>query len=297
MRGEAFALTSLQDRTLGSTIAFFFTHELVLCSFDVFQALWMMFDLGPHGADVAAWCVAMRAKAERVVVIPDREIASVRVTFRMIQDQLCIARERSGVSAPGYRAALPPAGERPSWRRRVAAPEVPLHVGEELSIRRMIDGLEPHHSRYERALVLVQVPDELELRRRRPDDEDGVGLAERLHDIAEEPAQVVGVMVLFRRTLLVAMDVGAGRTKRRLVERPGVNVEDAGFLVIDPDGGLMMGVHDLPLRTLHAAGGRGRTLVVWQPACKPCVRPRSRDAKSAVTRLAAMTLGRANAEA
>lgn len=100
MRGEAFALTSLQDRTLGSTIAFFFTDELVLCSFDVFQALWMMFDLGPHSADVAAWCVAMRAKAERVVVIPDREIASVRVTFRMIQDQLCIARERSGVSAP-----------------------------------------------------------------------------------------------------------------------------------------------------------------------------------------------------
>jgi hypothetical protein len=109
MRGEAFALTSLQDGTLGSTIAFFFMDELVLCSFDVFQALWMMFDPGPHSADVAAWCVAMRAKAERVVVIPDHEIASVRVTLRVIQDQLFIARERGGVSAPGYRAVRRPA--------------------------------------------------------------------------------------------------------------------------------------------------------------------------------------------
>jgi hypothetical protein len=109
MRGEVFAITSLQDCAFRSTLAFFFTDELVLCSFDVFQALWMAFEPGRRDADVAAWCAAMRAKAGCVVLIPDREIASVRVTFRMTQNLLFIARERRGVDASGYRTVRRPA--------------------------------------------------------------------------------------------------------------------------------------------------------------------------------------------
>jgi hypothetical protein len=103
MRGETFALTSLQDQSFRPTIAFFFTDELVLCTFDVFHALWTVFEPGRHYADVAAWCEATRARAESVVVIPDREIATVRITLRMMQDQLFIARKGDDVSAPAYR--------------------------------------------------------------------------------------------------------------------------------------------------------------------------------------------------
>jgi hypothetical protein len=109
MRDEAFALTSLQDWTFGSTAAFFFTDELVLCSFDVLQALRMVFEPSLRSADVSAWCAATRAKAARVLVIPDREIASVRVTLRMTQHQLFVARERGGVSPAGYRTVRRPA--------------------------------------------------------------------------------------------------------------------------------------------------------------------------------------------
>jgi hypothetical protein len=106
MLGEAFAITSLQDRSFRSTLAFFFADELVLCSFDVFQALWRAFQPDQRYADVAAWCAATRAEAEHVVVIPDREIERVRVTFRMMQHELWVARERGGVAAPAYRAVL-----------------------------------------------------------------------------------------------------------------------------------------------------------------------------------------------
>lgn len=108
MRGEAFALTSLQDPSFRSTIAFFFEDELVLCAFDVMQAVLMMFEPARRFADVAAYCAAMRARAEDVIVVPDRDIASVRITLRMRQNQLFIAREPSGVSAPGYRTVRRP---------------------------------------------------------------------------------------------------------------------------------------------------------------------------------------------
>ena len=107
----------------------------------------------------------------------------------------------------------------------------------------MIDRLEPHDPPLEDVLVLVQVPEELELRGRRPHDEDLIGIAERVRDIVEEAGQVVGVMVLFRRTLRMATDVTAGRADRRLVEALGVDVENARFLVIDPHSGLEMGGH------------------------------------------------------
>jgi hypothetical protein len=108
MRGEPFALTSLQDRSFRSTIAFFFAEELVICSLDVFQALALLFEPDPCRAGVAAFCAAMRARAERVVVVPDREIASVRVTRRMTQNQLFIKHEWGGVRGLGYRAVQRP---------------------------------------------------------------------------------------------------------------------------------------------------------------------------------------------
>lgn len=109
MRGEAFALTSLQDPGFRSTIAFFFADEIVLCAFDVLRALWMEFEPGRRYADVAAWCSATRARAERVVVIPDHDVASVRITLRMMQHQLFIGCPGGPVSAPGYRVVERPA--------------------------------------------------------------------------------------------------------------------------------------------------------------------------------------------
>src|SRR5512140_1064928 len=124
------------------------------------------------------------------------------------------------ISPPSWALRGAPS-ERPSPHTRLAEVEVPRHVRDDLPVGRMIDGLDPHDPLREDALVLVQVPEELELRRRRPHDEDLLGIAEGIRDIVEEAAQVVGMMALLRRTFFVAADVTAGRADRRLVEALG----------------------------------------------------------------------------
>src|SRR5512140_2874433 len=119
------------------------------------------------------------------------------------------------ISPPSWALRGAPS-ERPSPHTRLAEVEVPRHVRDDLPVGRMIDGLDPHDPPLEDVLVLVQVPEELELRRRRPHDEDLLGIAERVRDIVEEAVQVVGMMVFFRRTLRMATDVTAGRADHRL---------------------------------------------------------------------------------
>ena len=107
----------------------------------------------------------------------------------------------------------------------------------------MIDRLDPHHPLLQQGLVHVQVPEELELRCRRPDDEDLPGVAELCRDVVEEAVRVVGMIVLGRPTLGVAMDVTERRADHRLVEACGVDVENARLVAVDPHGCLAMGGH------------------------------------------------------
>jgi hypothetical protein len=95
-----FAVASLSARAgLSNLVAFFFPAEVVLC--DVGTARGLMGR--PPGVDVAAWCEAARRKAKWVLVVPDREIRRVGVCYRMMQNQVSIARETGSVSASGYR--------------------------------------------------------------------------------------------------------------------------------------------------------------------------------------------------
>ncbi len=101
MRGEPFAVTSLAARFgLSEATAFFFAGEVVLCEFGVTAALGAQVR---YDADVTAWCEAARAKATRVMVLPDPEISNVRLRFCMMQHELWVAHETGGVQHHGYR--------------------------------------------------------------------------------------------------------------------------------------------------------------------------------------------------
>ena len=87
---------------------------------------------------------------------------------------------------------------------------------------------------------------ELELRRRRADDENAFGRSELVRDRLEETMGIVGVLVLVLgiRPFRMAMNVVRRRLQCLLVEARGIDVEDAGFVVIDPKGDVTIRRHD-----------------------------------------------------
>ena len=130
-----------------------------------------------------------------------------------------------------------------------------LRVGDELLVGRVIHRLDSDDARLELRIVLERVMDELELRRRRPDDEDAPGGAELLRDGLEEAVRVVRVVVdvLRHGPLGVAMKMVRRRVQRLLVEALGVDVEDARFAVVDPYGDVTIRSHGCALRSFHAS--------------------------------------------
>ena len=89
----------------------------------------------------------------------------------------------------------------------------------------------------------MHVFEKFKLRRRWPNDKNCIGALERSRDLVEEPRGVVGVLFGFSPPLGMSMDEVLRRQNRRFVDglwlgvtdRLRLNVEDAGFLVIDPD--------------------------------------------------------------
>ena len=102
----------------------------------------------------------------------------------------------------------------------------------------MIDGLHPHDLRLKRALVLVEVANELELGGRRADDEDRFGAFQRASYLSEESLCVVGVAPLLVRPDRMAVHVMIGRADARRIEPISVYVENLGFVVINPNGNM-----------------------------------------------------------
>ena len=89
--------------------------------------------------------------------------------------------------------------------------------------------------------MAVQPGDEFRLRRRRADDEKFFRLAERRGNIAIEGglSRVVGPRGAAR--FVVEMVRGVVGMHRLLVGVIGVEVDDAGLVVIDPNDGVGMG--------------------------------------------------------
>jgi hypothetical protein len=118
-------------------------------------------------------------------------------------------------------------------------------MGDELGVRRMVHRFDAHDPRLEIVLVPLDVPEEVQLRRRRTDDEDLAAIVEGSGDLVKEPMLVVG-MVPDADILLVrvTVDVGAWRMNDRLVDLVRVDLEDASLLLSYPYDGVVHG--DLP---------------------------------------------------
>jgi hypothetical protein len=107
----------------------------------------------------------------------------------------------------------------------------------------MIHGFNTHDLCSEPLVVVLHVPEKFELRRGWPNDEDGIDTIERARDLVEEPRGVIGMLLGLSPPLRMPVDKVLRRQDRRFVDclwlrvadRLRLNVEDASFLMIDPD--------------------------------------------------------------
>jgi hypothetical protein len=99
----------------------------------------------------------------------------------------------------------------------------------------MIRTLDTDNFWFESTFVRVQVFEELELRGRRPDDENGIDIVECSCNLAEEPSQIVWVFSRFPMPFRVPVDMVLLGQHRCFVRRVRMDVKGSRFLVIDPD--------------------------------------------------------------
>ncbi len=150
-------------------------------------------------------------------------------------------------SAPN-RSAAPRAiprerGFMASVHARRGDPEVTPHVGHDLRVGRVVGRLDADDLGRERVGMLLHVVEELALRGRRPQHENLVRRGERLCDLCEEMMCVLRMGVRLGRAFRVTVEVMRGGAEPRLVEAVEVDVEDAGLVVVEPDGGAGRGGH------------------------------------------------------
>lgn len=107
---------------------------------------------------------------------------------------------------------------------------------DELSVGRMVRRLDANDFRFELTVVLVDVFEEVQLRLGRSHEENLTVTLEGARDLAEVPVLVIGVVPDADVDLIgVAMDVRAGGIDERLLDALGVDLEDPGLFMIDPD--------------------------------------------------------------
>lgn len=108
------------------------------------------------------------------------------------------------------------------------------HVRHDLPVAGVVERLDADDLRGERGIVLVDMLEEVELPRRRADDEDLLRSGQRGRDVVEEGLAVrdAALAFLFARHVLVrSLDLFDVEALRH-------DVKNLGFLVIDPDSGV-----------------------------------------------------------
>jgi hypothetical protein len=116
-------------------------------------------------------------------------------------------------SGSGVRGSGPSLGIRGVGRSAQAGSghsEVLLHVRDQLSIRRMVHRLTANDLRFDRSIVIVDIRQELNFRRRRPQDKDFVETVESACGVAKQRPQVVRMVVLGRTPLRMSVNVPMG---------------------------------------------------------------------------------------
>ena len=150
----------------------------------------------------------------------------------------------------------------PFARNPIGVLEVALDVRDELTVRRMIRRFDAYDSRLEPRLLLMEIPQKMELCGRRPDDENSFGRLENTRNVGEKVTFVVGVLVRARPPLWMAMNVMLGGGDNRFVDVGRADAEDACLVMIDPHGGTWMKSHSNVLRRYdaHVYGDDGSCL-------------------------------------
>jgi len=114
--------------------------------------------------------------------------------------------------------------------------EVASQVSHQLAVGRMIRGLDASDLGFQRPIVLVEVPEEVQLGLGRSHQKDLTVTLEGAGHLPKVPVLVVGVVPDAQIDLVgVAMDVRPGRSDARLADLLGVHLDDPSLLVIDPD--------------------------------------------------------------
>ena len=97
--------------------------------------------------------------------------------------------------------------------------KVLAHMGDQLSIGRMIDRLDADNPRLEAGLALLQVSQEQQLRHCGSGQQNVIGSPKSLRHLVEEAVLVIWMIVYSRtRILRMAVDVVIGRVHDRFVE-------------------------------------------------------------------------------
>jgi hypothetical protein len=126
--------------------------------------------------------------------------------------------------------------------RAIGNPKVVLRVSHNLSIRRVIDRLDPGDLWLQRVLVLLHVPKKLKLGGRGAYDEDRLVPIERASHVGEEAVRIIRMAMPVGWTLQVAAHALVWRSNGRFVEFATLDAKDPRLMVIEPDCG-GMGTH------------------------------------------------------
>jgi CheY-like chemotaxis protein len=118
--------------------------------------------------------------------------------------------------------------------------EVVTNVGDELRVRRMVDGFHPDDVRRDRLGVLLRIFEKVKLRHRGPHDQDLLGSLERLDHLGKEDWLIVGVIVSLRVLVRgVTMNMMLRRLEGRLGGGLVIDVKHACFVMVNPHSHLV----------------------------------------------------------
>jgi hypothetical protein len=99
----------------------------------------------------------------------------------------------------------------------------------------MIRRLDANDLGFKGTMVLVYEFEEFELRRGRPDDQDGINAVERTCDVIEEPMQIIRMLSRLPTSFRMAVNMMLRREDCGFVRGLRMDVKDACFVVVDPD--------------------------------------------------------------
>jgi len=149
-------------------------------------------------------------------------------------------------------------------------------MSDNFSVGRMIDGFHTADLCLKLLVVVLQVLEKFKLRRRGPNNEDGIDAVERPRELVKEPGGVIGMFFRLSAPFGMPMDEVLRREDRCFVDwfwlhmagRLRLNAENASLFMIDPH-------HDV----------RRHSLIFHEVLGRSCAGRRAKDLNPASSRM------------